>query len=138
MAQYRYRSAPSSRLKGILFVVLFLIFAWLTSPPAGTPETKILTYERDVTGTTLFTTIEVQNNTHSPFYRVETFVSVSDMQGNSVGQKTETVATVMFPKARKQIVVRVPIRTDTQDALYINAETTSWFLVRSEFSGLSY
>lgn len=127
MAQYRYRSAPSSRLKGILFVVLFLIVAWFTSPPAGTPETKILTYERDVTGTTLFTTIEVQNNTHSPFYRVETF-----------GQKTETVATVMFPKARKQIVVRVPIRTDTQDALYINAETTSWFLVRSEFSGLSY
>lgn len=126
---------PSSRSKLFIFFVLFLIIVWLTSPPRGSLDARILTHERDAAGTTMFATIEVQNNTYSPFYQVETIVYITDLQGNVVGQKTENVSAVMFPKSKKQIVIRVPITCSDQDALCINAETTSQFLIRSELSG---
>ena len=133
---YTNRSEPSSGKKGIILFVLFLITMWFSLPPWGTVDTDILSSDRDYSNTYMYVTVEVQNNTQTFAYRVETEVTLTDSQGNTAGSQTQKIAGIMFPKAKKKVTIHVPITRSNTDTLQVNVQTESWTLVRAELSGM--
>lgn len=97
--QYHRRRPSGSRR--VIWFILFLIITWFSLPPWGSVDTEILSHEMDANNTCLYTTIKVENNTHTFAYQVQTVVYLTDGQGNNVASKTEKVAAVMLPGARK-------------------------------------
>lgn len=85
----------------------------------------------DANNTSLYTTIKVENNTHTFAYQVQTVVYLTDGQGNNVASKTEKVAAVMLPEAKKKLIVHLAIPSNEQSSLRINAHTSSWALVQT-------
>lgn len=68
-----HRRRPSGP-RGIIWLILFLVITWFSLPPWGSVDTEILSHEMDANNTSLYTTIEVENNTHTFAYQVQTVV----------------------------------------------------------------
>lgn len=127
--QYHRRRPSGSRR--VIWFILFLIITWFSLPPWGSVDTEILSHEMDANNTCLYTTIKVENNTHTFAYQVQTVVYLTDGQGNNVASKTEKVAAVMLPGAKKKLIVHLAIPSNEQSSLRINAHTSSWALVQT-------
>ena len=119
------------RPRSVLWLTLLLLIPWFSLPPWGSVDTEILSHEMDANNTCLYTTIKVENNTHTFAYQVQTVVYLTDGQGNNVASKTEKVAAVMLPGAKKKLIVHLAIPSNEQSSLRINAHTSSWALVQT-------
>lgn len=133
---YNNRSGSPSGKKGIILLVLFLITTWFSLPPWGTVDTDIISSDRDYSNTYIYVTVEVQNNTHTFAYHVETEVTVTDSHGDTAGSQTQKIAGIMFPKAKKKVKIRIPITRSNTDTLHVNVQTESWALIRAELPGM--
>ena len=76
--QYHRRRPSGSRR--VIWFILFLIITWFSLPPWGSVDTEILSHEMDANNTCLYTTIKVENNTHTFAYQVQTVVYLTRKQ----------------------------------------------------------